>query len=154
MAEGKWISALTADTPLAAPGPNQALEFERFVAETVAAVREPRADHEGQTLLDLARPLLTGRLRALDEAAAQDLDDYARLHQVRIAGKRLRYAMEVFAPCFDASFREGLYPRVEEMQEILGRANDSHVAEARLTALRDRLRGSAPREWKRYQPAV
>jgi hypothetical protein len=40
------------------------------------------------------------------------------------------------------------------MQEILGRANDSHVAEARLLALRERLRRSAPREWKRYQPAV
>jgi hypothetical protein len=53
--------------------------------------------------------------------------------------------MEVFAPCFEPSFREDLYPQVEEMQEILGRANDSHVAGGRLSDLRDRLRGRQPR---------
>ena len=47
----------------------------------------------------------------------------------RIGAARLRYAMEVFADCFPPPFREVLYPMVEEMQEILGRANDSQVAE-------------------------
>ena len=47
-----------------------------------------------------------------------------------------------------------LYPRVEEMQEILGRANDSHVAEARLTDLRQHLRRGWPTEWKRVQSGV
>ncbi len=83
-----------------------------------------------------------------------NLEDYAHLHQVRIAGKRLRYAMEVFADCFSLSFRESLYPRMEEMQEILGRANDSHVAEGRLSDLRGRLHRGWAGEWKRLQPGV
>jgi CHAD domain-containing protein len=128
--------------------------FEGFLAETVAAVRAPHGDHGGGSLLDLARPLLGGLLHDLDEAAGRDLDDYDQLHQVRIAGKRLRYAMEIFAECFAAPFRDRLYPAVEEMQEILGRANDSHVAAGRLAELRDRLRKTAPADWKRLRPGV
>jgi CHAD domain-containing protein len=144
-----------AQAQLEEAGADQMSGFETFLAETVAAVRAPQeAGLQSATLLDLARPLLSRLLHDLEVKASGDLEDYAHLHQVRIAGKRLRYAMEVFALCFDASFREKLYPQVEEMQEILGRANDSHVAEGRLTALRDRLRRGAPGEWKRYQPAV
>ena len=51
---------------------------------------------------------------------------------MRILGKRLRYAMEMFADCFGPAFREELYPAVEQMQEILGRANEqSDVAVTR-----------------------
>jgi len=52
--------------------------------------------------------------------------------------------MEVFVDCFADPFRDSLYPAVEEMQEILGDANDSHVAAARLIELRDRLKASRP----------
>src|SRR5207247_467787 len=69
-----------------------------------------------------------------------------------ILGKQLRYAMEVFADCFSVVFREEIYPRVEEMQEVLGNANDSHVAGQRLGTLRDRVRLKWPEDWKRYQP--
>src|SRR5207244_2148550 len=74
---------------------------------------------------------LHARLIDWDHAASGDLKDYAHLHQVRIQGKRLRYAMEVFADCFAADFKEELYPQIEEMQEILGSANDSHVGAQR-----------------------
>jgi CHAD domain-containing protein len=127
--------------------------FDRLLAETVAAVQAP-ADPGLRTLADLARPLLSDLLGRLDAAAAEDLDDYGNLHQVRIAGKRLRYAMEVFAPCFVAAFRDELYPAVEEMQEILGNANDSHVAGLRLEALRDHLRASRTEDGKRFRPGV
>src|SRR5262249_10364343 len=69
-----------------------------------------------------------------------------------IIGKRLRYAMEVFVDCFDPSFRDQLYPAIEEMQEILGQANDSHVASERLTTLRQSLRRQQPSAWKRCRP--
>ncbi len=128
-------------------------DFDRSLAETVAAVRKPhgRAAH---TLGDLARPWLTDLLKELDAAAARDLDDHEQLHEVRIVGKRLRYAMEVFAPCFAAAFREELYPAVERMQEILGNANDSRVAVGRLEALRDHLRAASPADWERYRTGV
>ena len=98
--------------------------------------------------------MLAELLAELDEGAARDLDDYGNLHQVRIAGKRLRYAMEVFADCFEERFRTETYPAIEEMQEILGRANDSHVAAHRLRALRDQLQRSQPDAWKRCRPGV
>jgi CHAD domain-containing protein len=127
-------------------GGKNGAEFGSFTEETSAAVT-PAVN--GTTLVQLARPLLSSLVHRLEEATREDLGDYARLHQVRIAGKRLRYAMEVFAGCFPAEFRETIYPRVEEMQEILGRANDSHVAADRLAALRERMRESTPAEWKR-----
>jgi CHAD domain-containing protein len=128
--------------------------FERFRERSVAAVRQPSSQGAPRTLLDLARPMLAGLLAELDEAAAQDLTDYGTLHQVRIIGKRLRYAMEVFVSCFPPPFRETLYPAVEEMQEILGRANDSRVASGRLAALRDQLRTAHPAHWKRLRPEI
>jgi CHAD domain-containing protein len=128
-------------------------DFDRLLADTVAAVRKPD-DPSLRTLGDLARPLLAGLLKELDEAAGRDLDDYEHLHRVRILGKRLRYAMEVFAGCYAPPFREQLYPAVEEMQEVLGRANDSHVASERLEALRARLRRARPDDWKRYRLGV
>ena len=54
------------------------------------------------------------------------------LHSFRIAGKRLRYAMELFAAAFPPAFREELYPLVEELQEKLGEINDHASAAARL----------------------
>jgi hypothetical protein len=40
------------------------------------------------------------------------------------------------------------------MQEILGHANDSHVAAQRLAALRSRLQQLPPAQWKRLRPGV
>jgi CHAD domain-containing protein len=102
----------------------------------------------------LARPLLVRLVQELEDAAVQDLDDYDHLHQMRIIGKRLRYAMEVFADCFAEKFRKEVYPAVEEMQEILGHANDSHVAAGRLRLIRDRARASCPKDWPRFQPGI
>jgi CHAD domain-containing protein len=124
--------------------------FDRLLAETVAAVH--KSSTSWHALVDLARPTLSGLLEELNQATAADLQDYVHLHRVRIIGKRLRYAMEVFVDCFDPSFRDQLYPAIEEMQEILGQANDSHVASERLTTLRQSLRRQQPSAWKRCRP--
>jgi CHAD domain-containing protein len=123
--------------------------FDRLSAELLYAVQGP--NEPAQVLLDLAAPILLGLLKDLDQAASADLTNYDNLHQVRIYGKRLRYAMEVFTCCFPAAFREVHYPAVEEMQEILGRANDSHVSVGRLTDLASRMQMLIPDEWHRYQ---
>ena len=87
----------------------EASAFGTLLARTVDAVRPPDDPHLG-TLADLARPLLSRLLDELDRAAAGDLTDYGQLHQVRIAGKRLRYAMEVFAGCFPRAFAKRTIP--------------------------------------------
>lgn len=132
----------------AASGP-----FAEKARELVDAVRTPDEAAEA-VLSDLACPMLTKLHGELESTVSADLNDYHNLHQVRIAGKRLRYAMEVFSACFAEKFRSVLYPRIEEMQELLGRANDSHVAVLRLGPLRQRLRRRMPEEWKRLQPGI
>jgi CHAD domain-containing protein len=127
-------------------------DFEAFLVQTLDEVRPP--DKDDGPLLTLARPLLEQLLHELEEKANGDLTDYAHLHQVRIAGKHLRYAMELFAACFDGSFKETLYPQVEEMQEILGRANDSHVAVENLEAIRAHGQKAFGAVWKTLGPGV
>jgi CHAD domain-containing protein len=134
----------------------QGKQFTDLIPLVVNAVREPDEDEKEdiRTLGDLARALLAERLHTLREAATGDLEDYSHLHQVRIAGKKLRYAMEVLADCFDPPFREEFYPQVEAMQEILGEANDSHVASERLSHLAAATQARMPRLWTRIKPGV
>jgi CHAD domain-containing protein len=127
-----------------APDPDDLLE----------QVRKPKGKSAPKRLLGLAEPWLTKALRDLNEEVSQAGDDLEHLHRVRILGKRLRYGMEVFADCFPSSFRTELYPAVEEMQELLGHANDCHVSEQRLSALRIRLQASLPGEWPQLRAGV
>jgi CHAD domain-containing protein len=142
---------MAAQAELEAVGEDAVGQAEMRRTKTVEAVRELHGESETQTLLDLARPTLRELLDNLHQAVAHDLSDYRQLHQVRIVGKRLRYAMEIFVSCFSSAFRDEVYPAVEEMQEILGRANDSHVASEHLTAARTKLRVLRPDAWRRYQ---
>jgi CHAD domain-containing protein len=142
-----------AQDTLRAACPDHPFALDRLLARTVAAVHRPHGP-SADTLLDLARPWLGDLLRQLDAAVACDLEDYDNLHRVRILGKRLRYAMEVFANCFEPAFREEVYPAVEQMQETLGNVNDSHVAGQRLAALRDRLRQGLPGQQQRLAPGL
>ncbi len=145
---------IAAQVSLEEAGQNFPSGFESFQKEILAALRGSSGPSVPRTLWDLARPMLLGLVKELDQAAARNLNDYQHLHQVRIIGKRLRYAMEIFAGCFDHPFRDTFYPGVEEMQEILGRANDSHVACLRLGELRAKLQAAGPAEWKRFRPEV
>jgi CHAD domain-containing protein len=111
-------------------------EYPAIVNEVMAAIPD---DPSLGSLREHAVPLLTNLASELEAAAGRKLDDYEELHQVRILGKQLRYAMEIFASCFDHKFREELYPKVEAMQEILGNANDSYVAVCRLSEIKTRL---------------
>jgi len=55
----------------------------------------------------------------------EDHSDLAALHRFRIVGKRLRYAMELVAGAFDASFRKQLYAKLDAIQTQLGAINDA-----------------------------
>lgn len=122
--------------------------FAEFRDHVVDAIGRHENQVKLHTLSSLPVTALFPLVRALDEAAGRDLSDPDNLHQVRIAGKRLRYAMEILAGCFLPAFREKLYPAIETMQEILGRANDSRFAISRLEELRDQINQSRPTNWK------
>ncbi|MBI3465432.1 MAG: CHAD domain-containing protein, partial [Planctomycetes bacterium] len=61
------------------------------------------------------------------------------LHRQRIRAKRLRYAMEVFAGCYPAEFRGGVYKQVESIQSDLGHVNDLRNLVQTLVKLRPRV---------------
>ena len=73
-------------------------------------------------------PVLLVRLQEMMDWSA-DIRDPARveeLHNMRIAAKRLRYTMEVFAPCFGLEFAQVL-KTIEEIQERIGAIHDCDV---------------------------
>jgi len=54
-----------------------------------------------------------------------DVNRVAELHNMRIAAKRLRYTMELFAVCFPSRDFDPLYEAVKSIQEQIG---DIHEA--------------------------
>lgn len=120
--------------------------------EAESFAKQPRKNSKLRTLRDLASIRIPEHFQLLHELASGDLSDYEHLHQVRIQGKRLRYAMELFVDCFKPPFKKDLYPVIEEMQEILGQANDSHVALDRLGAACRQLQKAGGVKWRKAQP--
>ncbi len=74
------------------------------------------------------RPLADGFFAAVPADAADDI----ALHQFRVRGKEVRYAMELLAGAFPPAFRDELYPFVGLLQERLGLVNDLAIARQRL----------------------
>lgn len=83
-----------------------------------------RSESPCPTYLQVARTGLAPLAAKFFAAAEGDFENILALHEFRIAGKQLRYAMEVFAAAFGPAFRKDLYPIVEELQEKLGAVND------------------------------
>ena len=69
--------------------------------------------------------------KRIDVAADPGHREYAALHSVRIAGKKLRYLLEFFSPVLDASHRQSL-DRLTTLQDELGKLNDLVVSETLL----------------------
>jgi CHAD domain-containing protein len=106
-------------------------DWERRGAELCAGLRW-RGSKRQPNFRQAARRRLRSVLRKFLRAARGDFADLQLVHEFRIAGKRLRYAMELFAGAMPGSFRKQLYPRVEDLQERLGRLNDHVTAVRRL----------------------
>ncbi len=81
---------------------------------------------------DWARPQLQATAERFFAAMPSDDSDLKALHQFRIRGKALRYAMELLSPAFGPEMRGEYYPIVEELQEQLGQVNDHVAGEQRL----------------------
>jgi CHAD domain-containing protein len=79
-----------------------------------------------------ASEILQPVIDTFDAACAADFANVDALHELRICGKALRYAMELLAGAFHKSFRKQVYPTVGELQDRLGIVNDHAVACERL----------------------
>lgn len=103
--------------------------FDRDVDELVARIRW-RGRGAEPTLLKAARKYLRPIAKRFLRQTKADLSDMDELHRLRKDAKQLRYALELFAGAFDASFCDDLYNSVEQIQVRLGKINDHHVAHA------------------------
>jgi CHAD domain-containing protein len=82
------------------------------------------------TISQAARQQMSDVASEFDEAAqAADDGSMETLHGLRIAGKRLRYTIELFAGVAANPLREHVYPLIEELQDRLGTINDQVAAE-------------------------
>jgi inorganic triphosphatase YgiF len=94
-----------------------------------AALDRPQPD--GTSAADFARAVLKRRHRKL-KRAGKDLAAASpgERHAFRIAAKKLRYAIEYFAPCFAARRVRDSRQALADLQEALGALNDDAVAAA------------------------
>lgn len=66
------------------------------------------------------------------------------LHNMRIAAKRLRYTMEIFAPCIRSKGFETLYNQVKSIQEQIGEIHDADVRGPLLQEFLDKRAADRP----------
>ncbi|HEV3384652.1 MAG TPA: CHAD domain-containing protein [Gemmata sp.] len=114
-------------------------------------VHELKGDDAPKSFGDLAASQFGELLRLLTVAAEENPKTPPELHRLRILGKRVRYALEIFADCFPDTFRETVYPAVENIQELLGEVQDATVGLSRLVGLRDHVKQTIPAEWPRLR---
>jgi CHAD domain-containing protein len=69
------------------------------------------------------------RARELFEHADGVLDtrDIERVHDMRVASRRLRAVLEIFAPCFPAAEFKGVLKDVKQLADALGERRDPDV---------------------------
>ncbi|MEP0846448.1 MAG: CHAD domain-containing protein [Phycisphaerae bacterium] len=113
--------------PLRSPAPLPADERSAECAES--------PNHRPYTVAELAAARLPDLLDAVRTRPCAELREIEQVHSLRIAGKRLRYALEILAACFPAEFRSDLYPRLEAFQDRLGEVNDLAEIVQRIDAL-------------------
>jgi CHAD domain-containing protein len=112
------------DRALAQESASRVRRRRRRAIESIAPVR----DESGQPVrLDAAArqtiATLVAELRRFGQESGQSAE---AMHELRLAGKRLRYAAEVFECCFDAERLRQVQHEMVELQDRLGVANDLH----------------------------
>lgn len=85
-----------------------------------------------ESFADRARDSLRPMLNAFFSTFPGAISTETELHRFRIAGKDVRYAMELLAGAFRPEFRDEIYPMLVTIQEMLGQINDLSVARDRL----------------------
>src|SRR6185437_8327758 len=117
-------------------------------------VREGDGKHSEETFGKLAESDLGDLFQEFAASVAERPTGPDELHELRILGKHLRYAIEIFAGCFGPPFKEKLYPAIETMQEFLGELQDARVGIERMEALRSMARQTLGTEWARLRPGL
>ena len=82
-----------------------------------------------------------------------DMEEVEALHDMRVATRRLRAALEVFAPAFPAKRHRKALKRVKALADALGERRDRDVAIEFLTGFAARRRRPTRRRSRRWSGA-
>jgi len=90
---------------------------------------------------EAAAKIVTVRGQELADQAQGVLDtgDIERVHDMRVATRRLRAALEIFEPCFSAKFYDQALTEVKRLADALGERRDRDVAIATLHGFNDQM---------------
>jgi CHAD domain-containing protein len=100
---------------------------------------------------DCGEPFAAAAARVIEVRAAEvfeqapgvlDLGDVERVHDMRVATRRLRAALEVFEPCFPGKARRKAVDRVKALADALGERRDRDVQIELLEGLAAELPGA------------
>ena len=88
-----------------------------------------------------AAKVVAVRARELADLSANVLDteDIERVHDMRVASRRLRAALEVFAPCFPAKSLKPTLKQVKALADALGERRDRDVTIAALSGFSESI---------------
>jgi len=75
-------------------------------------------------------------------AGVLDLEDVERVHDMRVATRRLRAALEIFEPCFPRKRHRKALKKVKALADALGERRDADVEIALLEDLADGVEGA------------
>ena len=98
----------------------RSLESLAFRLAGSASAEQPFATFAYGAVAERAATVFGAQPAALDEA------NILQQHALRIDYKRLRYAVEAFAPCYDEAF-DDLHATLTAFQDTLGEMHDMHV---------------------------
>lgn len=94
----------------------------------MARAREVELDCEAPFAVAAARVVGTRAKEVFEHAqGVLDLGDPERVHDMRVATRRLRAALEIFEPCFPAKRRRKALKRVKALADALGARRDVDV---------------------------
>jgi len=90
---------------------------------------------------DAAAATVAVRAEELFEHAAGVLDitDIERVHDMRVASRRLRAVLEIYAPCFPRELFKPVLAEVKALADALGARRDPDVQLAALAGMEERL---------------
>jgi CHAD domain-containing protein len=96
------------------------------------------ADH---SYAEAAARIVSVRVGELTEHAQGVLDtgDIERVHDMRVATRRLRAALEIFEPCFQPKAYRDALGEVKRLADALGERRDRDVAIAALHGFNDQM---------------
>src|SRR3954454_2172584 len=113
----------------------------------MAKAREIPGLRPGMPFAEAAAATVTVRAEELFEHSANVLDtsDIERVHDMRVAARRLRAVLEIYAPCFPKAQFKPLLREVKDLADALGERRDPDVLLDRLAELEAALpKANAP----------